>query len=77
VIANLLINMIPALAGGITAVVTMIILRKNQQKRYNETFDEFYRRMVPEEHWPEHIKPSDPEMEEIKRLRRALEDEQQ
>jgi hypothetical protein len=55
----------------------MIILRKNQQKRYNETFDEFYRRMVPEEHWPEHIKPSDPEMEEIKRLRRALEEEQQ
>jgi hypothetical protein len=75
--ANLLINMIPALTGGITALITLFVMRMRQDKRNYVTLVEFSKKITPEEEWPEHWKPKDPEMEEILRLRRALEEEQQ
>jgi hypothetical protein len=73
---SFMVQVLPTMTGGVVAVITFVVMRLRQDKRNRATIEEFYKRIVPEDEWPEYMKPKDPEMEEIKRLRAELEAEQ-
>jgi hypothetical protein len=62
----------------IVMIVTFFVIRQVQHNKANEILDSFFRQYVPQEHWPEHLKPlPDPEMAEIEELRRKLKEQQE